>query len=69
MYFEEVYGEVQNSRGEFSDNVSDSFGASVCEELFDSFLQSLETAENMCSAADAREAFIKAALIELRLMI
>ena len=69
MVFEEENSVIQRSRSEFADNVSDSFGQSICEELFDKFSDSLNIAENFCQAADVREAFIRAQLMELRLII
>ena len=69
MVFEEVSGEVRNCRSDFSENVTDSFGNSVCEEFFDKLSDNISTAENFCLAADGREALIRVQLAELRLMI
>lgn len=69
MYFEEVYSEAQESRKNFSENVRDSFGNSICEELFDKFTTNLETVEHMCDAANIREGIIKAMLVELRMIL
>lgn len=69
MYFEEVSSEVQQSRRSFSENVRDSFGSSVCEELYDRLNGDLEAADRISSAADIREGIIKTLLTELRVIL
>lgn len=69
MYFEEVSGEVQQSRRSFSENVRDNFGNSVCEELYDRLDRDLETADRISGAADIREGIIKTLLTELRVIL
>lgn len=69
MFFEENNSELQQSRNNFSDEVRDIFGNSICEELYDKLTNCLSTAEHMCDGADMREAVIKAMLLELRLIL
>lgn len=67
--FEDVLNEVAQSRNYFSENVRDAFGASVCNELYDKLKGCVDTAEMVSTAADLREAGIRAQLLELRSII
>ena len=67
--FDEVYNDVKRSRITFSDNVKDAFGSSVCSELYDELENRINAAEDISSAADIREAYIRAQLLELRMIL
>ncbi len=67
--FEDVFNDVARSRHDFSENVRDMFGASVCEELYDKLSGCIDAAETMSSTADLREAAIRAQLLELRMIL
>lgn len=69
MMFEEVRDSVNSAKNMFSDNVHDSVGKSLEEDLFNVLLDCVCKAEQSSDESDIRETAINAMLAEARLMI
>ncbi len=67
--FDEVCNEVIRSRDLFTENVKDSFGNSISEELFQAFLNNIQSAKLYSDESNFKEGSIRFKLAELRLML
>lgn len=69
MMFEEVKDSANSVKSMFADNVRDSVGRSLEEDLFNALLDCVYKAEQSSDRSDIRETAIKTMLTEARLMI
>lgn len=67
--FDEVKNSANSVKNAFCDNVHDSVGKSLEEELFNVLLDCICSSERISNESDIRETAVKAMLAEARLMI
>ena len=67
--FDEVQSGVSSARKSFSENVRDTFGASIDKELFEEFMNTVGFCEGCSRNSDVKEGIVNVKLVELRLII
>ena len=67
--FDDMLNALENGKSRFAGNVRDSFGESICSEVYDKMIADIRQMDAANKAAKLREAEIQVLTLELRLML